>query len=253
MTRWRYLRVVVLVALIAVAGCGSDDEPDAAGTLHVFAASSLTEAFTELGAAFERDHPDVSVEFSFAASSTLALQIDEGAPADVFVSADEDHMRKVVDAGDATDSTVIARNRLAILVEKGNPKRIRSLADLAKPDTIVVLCAPEVPCGTYAAAALAKANVTLTPASLEENVKAVVTRVSLGEADAGIVYATDVTAATDAEGVPVDNAESPDLLAAYPAAVLTGAENPALARAWVEYLTSDGAQRTLAGYGFLSP
>lgn len=246
----------ILVALVATAACGSDGRAgtDAGtSTLRVFAASSLTEVFTELGAAFERAHPDVSVEFNFAASSALALQIDGGAAADVFVSADEETMRRVVDAGSADAATVVARNRLAILVEKGNPKGIRSLADLAEPDTVVVLCAPAVPCGKYAAAALAAAGVTLEPASLEENVKAVVTRVRLGEADAGIVYATDVEAATDADGVPVDDAGAPGVQAVYSAAVLTQARNPSAARAWVEYLTRPGAQRALARFGFLAP
>ena len=257
-------RVVGAVAagalLVAATACGSNDDAGAgagadgiSGTLRVFAASSLTEAFTTLGEAFEDAHPGVTVEFNFGSSSSLALQINEGAPADVFVSADEANMEKVLDAGEATDATVIARNRLAIVVEESNPKGIRSLADLARPGTVVVLCAPEVPCGAYAAAALDKAGVTVEPASLEENVKAVVTRVTLGEADAGVVYATDVKAATDADGVPLDDAQAPDLQAVSPAATVTRTARPALARAWLEYLASADAQGTLATFGFLPP
>ena len=218
----------------------------------MFAASSLTEAFGSLGDAFESSHPGVDVRFNFAASSALAQQIDEGAPADVFVSADEPTMAKVVDDGDVVGSpVVVARNRLSIAVEKGNPKRVTSLRDLARPGTVVVLCAPAVPCGRYAAAALSKAGVTVKPASLEENVKAVVTKVALGEADAGIVYVTDVRASSkDIDGVAIDIAGAPDLEAAYPAAVIDRDGDRSLARAWIDFLRSAGAQRTLEAFGF---
>ena len=246
----------MLLAVVTVA-CGSGDEGDEAaggGDLHVFAAASLTEAFTELGKTFEREHPNVHVTFNFAASSALAQQINEGGPADVFVSADEANMDKVTDAGNAADPKTIARNRLAILVERGNPKGIAGLQDLAKPDVVFVLCAPEVPCGRFGAAALTKANVVATPASLEENVKAVVAKVTLGEADAGLVYATDVRAAGDkGEGVDIDVADDPTLEAVYPIVVTKQAGNPTAARAWVEFVLGDDAQDTLASYGFLAP
>ena len=218
----------------------------------MFAASSLTEAFGSLGAAFESAHPGVDVRFNFAASSALAQQIAEGAPADVFVSADEPNMAKVVEGADVVGSpVVVARNRLSIAVEKGNPKRITSLGDLARPGTVVVLCAPAVPCGRYAAAALSKAGVTVKPASLEENVKAVVTKVALGEADAGIVYVTDVKASSkDVDGVTIDIAGAPDLQAVYPAVVVKRDGDRSLARAWVDFLRSADAQRTLETFGF---
>ena len=260
----RRLALVVLVAL-AAAGCGGDDSASTpsststrsdavAGELHVFAASSLTEAFTAMGKAFESAHRGVEVTFSFAASSALAQQVNDGAPADVLVTADESNMRKVIDQGNATDPTTIARNRLSILVARGNPKGITGLSDLAKSGVVFVLCAPEVPCGKFGAAALAEATVTAKPASLEENVKAVVAKVLLGEADAGIVYVTDVKAAGDkAQGVDIDIADDPSLEAVYPMAVTKQDANADAAKAWSDFVLSADGQRTLARYGFLAP
>lgn len=259
MTRRPHRVVVVLGALaLAVTACG-DDRPAGGpagdtltGSVRVFTAASLTDAFTEMGKAFEAEHPNVEIRFNFAASSALAQQLNEGGPADVFVAADEANMKKVTDAGNAADPTTIARNRVAILVEKGNPKGITGLADLADPEVIVVLCAPEVPCGRFGAAALAKAGVSAKPSSLEENVKAVVSKVTLGEADAGIVYATDVKAVGDAaEGVAIDIAGDPALEATYPIAVTKASSNPKAAAAWVEYVVSDEGRATLAEFGFL--
>jgi molybdate transport system substrate-binding protein len=257
-------RLLALLALVVLAaGCGGDGEStdtaspstDAlSGELHVFAAASLTDAFTALGTAFEADHPDVTVTFSFAASSALAEQINQGGPADVFVSADESNMKKVTDAGNASDPTPIARNHLGILVEQGNPKGITGLADLGEAGVVFVLCAPEVPCGAFGAEALEKAGVTAKPASLEENVKSVVSKVTLGEADAGIVYVTDVKAAADtAQGVDIDIADDPELEAVYPIAVTTHAASPDAAQAWVDFVLSDDGQSTLASFGFLAP
>lgn len=255
-TRWR-LALIALPALVA-AGCGEDDKVTAAdalsGDLRVFAAASLTEAFAEMGKAFEAEHPGVKVTFNFAASSALAQQVNEGGPSDVLVSADEPNMKKVTDTGNASGPRTIARNRLAILVEKANPKDITGLADLGRSGLVFVVCAPEVPCGKFGAAALAKANVTAKPASLEENVKAVVSKVALGEADAGIVYVTDVKAAGDkAQGVEIDIADDVALEAVYPIAVTKAAANRDMAAAWIEYVLSDDGQKTLARYGFLSP
>lgn len=268
-TRW----LLVLLALLAwvTAGCGEDgysSDPSAGGSspapttaadrlsgdLKVSAAASLTEAFTEMGEAFEAEHPGVKVTFNFAASSALARQINEGSPADVLVSADESSMKKVADTGNAAHPRTIARNRLAILVDRANPKGITGLVDLGRSDLVFVVCAPEVPCGRLGAAALAKANVTAKPASLEANVKAVVSKVALGEADAGIVYLTDVKAAGDkAQGVEIDSASEVALEAVYPMAVTKTSANKAAATAWVEYVLSDDGQKTLASYGFLSP
>ena len=250
---------LVVVAGLALVGCGggADDASETSRdqrTLRVFAASSLTEAFTELGATFDEERPGVEVTFNFAASSSLAQQLVEGAPADVFVSADEPNMQRVVDAGRAADPKVIARNRLSIVVEPGNPKGIDALADLAAPGIVTVLCAPEVPCGRYAAALLAKADVQVTAASLEENVKGVVAKVTLGEADAGIVYVTDVQAAgARVQGVTIDRAADRALEAVYPMAVTDDAAEPGDAAAWADFVASDAGQRVLTSYGFLAP
>ncbi|MEN3272463.1 MAG: molybdate transport system substrate-binding protein [Actinomycetota bacterium] len=263
--RW-LLALLALVALGA-AGCGGDDDDTAtsasttsttagavSGNLAVFAASSLTEAFTAMGKDFEAAHPDLKVTFNFAASSALAQQVNDGGPADVLVTADESNMKKVTDADNATDPKTFARNRLAILVEKGNPKDITGLEDLAESDVVFVLCAPEVPCGKFGAAALTKAGVTAKPASLEDNVKAVVSKVTLGEADAGIVYVTDVKAAADkAQGVDIDIADDPTLEAVYPIAVTKQVVNNAAATAWIDFVLSADGQKTLASYGFLAP
>jgi molybdate transport system substrate-binding protein len=253
----------VLAVGLALSACASgeadaptsgDGVPALAGELRVLAAASLTEAFTELGRRFEADHPGLDVTFTFAASSALARQVNDGAPADVLVTADEASMAAVTAAGNAADPQTIARNRLAIVVGPGNPRRIDALADLGRRGVVFVVCAPEVPCGRFAAAALERAGVTATPASLEENVKAVVSRVTLDEADAGIVYVTDVRAAGDeVAGVDIDIADDPDLEAVYPAAITTGASNPQAAKAWIDHVRSAGGRRVLASHGFLAP
>lgn len=248
------LALAIVLVLVLTTGCGRDGDPGAGRTLTVFAASSLTEAFRELGRRFERSHPGVAVTFRFGASSALAQQLVDGAPADVVATADEETMAKVVGAGRAVDPVIVARNRLALIVERGNPRGIRSLADAARPGVVLVLCAREVPCGRLAAAALAAAGVTARPASLEANVKGVVAKVTLGEADAGIVYATDVRAAGDAaEGVDLPGGDDPALAAAYPMAAVTAAPNGADGRAWIRFVRSDEGQRVLASYGFLRP
>ena len=250
MRRLAPVSVLALLTLLAVA-CGGGDEGDA---LHVFAASSLSEAFTALGAGFERQHPGVDVAFNFAGSSALAQQIVQGAPADVFAAADEVTMDAVVAGGHATAPVVVARNRLSLLVEKGNPLGISGLGDLARPGLRWVMCAPQVPCGRFAQVALSRAGIAADPAALEENVKGVVTRVTLGEADAGIVYATDVRAAAGrAEGVVIDGADAPDLEAAYPMAVVRASSNPEAARAWVAYVRSAAGRAVLTRFGFLPP
>ena len=245
---------VALLVLVALAAAACKDDNNASGKLRVFAAASLTEAFTEMGKTFEARHPKVKVTFNFAASSALAEQINHGGPADVFVAADESNMKKVTDAGNAADPRTIARNRLAILVEKGNPKGIDGLTDLGRSGVVFVLCAPEVPCGKFGAAALRKGGVTAKPASLEENVKAVVSKVTLGEADAGIVYVTDVKAAGGkAQGVDIDIAGDPALEAVYPMAVTKQASDKDAARTWVDYVLSADGRAMLARFGFLAP
>lgn len=267
---FRSLVVLLAVALQALAACGSGDtaasdattasttastKPASAlqGDLTVFAAASLTAAFDEIGAAFTTENPDVEVTFNYAGSSDLVTQINEGAPADVFASADEATMTKLIDAGsNRGQPEVFARNTPQIVVGQGNPKAIATLADLAQPDTIVVLCAPEVPCGKYAATILANAKVAVTPKSQEQNVKAVVSKVTAGEADAGIVYATDVLAAGDkAEGVDIP--ADVNVIAEYPIVVTKESANPEAAVAFLEFVASERGQKILGSYGFLQP
>jgi molybdate transport system substrate-binding protein len=257
MLRPRVGVALLLLGALLTSACSDGDARDgAAGHVNVFAAASLTEVFTELGKAFEADHPGVEVTFNFAGSSALAEQVNQGAPADVLVTADESTMKKVVDAGNATGRTTLARNRLAILVEKGNPTGITRLADLARPGVTFVLCVPEVPCGRFGAAALKRARVTTPPASLEENVKAVVAKVTLGEADAGIVYVTDVKGAGGrATGIDIDIdlSDDPSLEAVYQAAITEQVGNEQLAKAWIEFVLSDEGRSVLSSYGFLVP
>ena len=237
----------------AIAGCGPGDG-GAGGSINVFAAASLTEAFTELGRQFENGNPKTDVVFNFFSSGVLAQQIVDGAPADVFASADQETMQRLIDAGKAESARIIARNRLAMVVEAGNPKRVRSLADLVRDDVVFVMCANAAPCGRFGAAALAGAGVDATPKSLEDNVKAVVNRVALGEADAGIVYETDVKAAgRDVDGITLDNADDPAVEASYPMAVVKGTENRAAAEAWVRFVVSADGQRVMKSHGFLAP
>jgi len=245
-----------LIALgVALAACGDDERSSSEQdrTVTVFAAASLAAAFTEIGDAFMVEYPDAEVVFNFAASSELVTQIGEGAPADVYASADQSNMAELVDAaGNTTEPVVFARNRLEIIVGPGNPTGITGVADLGDQDLIVVTCAPEVPCGTYASVVFANAEVTVTPKSLEENVKAVVSKVTLGEADAGIVYRTDVIAAgPDAAGVAIPN--DINVVAEYPLAVTSEATNPDGAQAYIDFVLSEQGQAILESYGFLAP
>lgn len=246
--------ICLAAATLLAAGCSSDDAPAAGdGDVTVFAAASLTAAFTEIGDAFTVEHPGATVTFNFAASSDLVTQITEGAPVDVFASADLANMTKLIDAdGNATEPVVFATNLAQIIVGPGNPKGITGVADLANDDLIVVQCAPEVPCGKYAAQIFDNAGVTVTPKSFEENVKAVVTKVTLGEADAGIVYVTDVTAAgADAEGVEIP--ADVNVIAEYPIATTVEAPNPAGAEAFIDFVLGEQGQEILASYGFGAP
>ena len=252
----RPTRLLAVVSMLGVvmAGCGGDNgSASPASEVTVFAAASLTAAFTDVGDAFMAANPGARVTFNFASSSDLAAQIAEGAPADVFASADLANLTKVVDAGATTAEAVIfATNLLEVIVGAGNPRGITEVADLADPDLIVVTCAPEVPCGKYAAQVFDNAGVAVTPKSLEENVKAVVSKVTLGEADAGIVYATDVTAAGDqASGVEIP--ADINVLAEYPIVAMKNAANAEGAQAFIDFVHSADGQAILAGYGFGAP
>jgi molybdate transport system substrate-binding protein len=255
--------IVATLALAAVTACsgaggtapvgadGADDRPH--GAITVLAASSLTEVFTALGKEFEAVYPGATVTFSFGGSSGLAEQIKAGAPADVFAAASAATMKTVTDGGEASgDPTTFARNQLVIAVRPGNPKQIASLADLARAKLTVVICAPQVPCGAAAGTVLDTAGVRLKPASLEQDVKAALTKVRLGEADAALVYRTDTRAAKD-DVDTVEFPESRDAVTDYQVVALNSAPNPAGARAFLRYLDSQVARSALAKAGFQEP
>jgi molybdate transport system substrate-binding protein len=216
--------------------------------LVVFAASSLTDPFAVLEAGFEAAHPGVDVVVSYEGSSALAAQVLQGAPADVFASADQANMQRV--AGEAAGTpTVFAQNRLTIAVAPGNPRRVTGLDDLARPDLVVVLAAPEVPAGRYAGQLLEAAGVTVAAASYEQNVRAVAAKVALGEADAGIVYATDVAAQPDrldAVTIPIES----NAVAEYPIVALTSSP---LAADFVDYVHGPDGRAALTAAGFQVP
>jgi molybdate transport system substrate-binding protein len=254
-TRIRLAAALVVAALV-LAACAGDDDPtggtSGAGSpagIKVFAAASLTAAFNELGQRFTAAN-GTKVTFNYAGSQALGNQIRQAAPADVFASADVPNMEKVEDL--VGRPQVFASNLLQIVVEKGNPKGIERLADLAGGDLKVVLAAEEVPAGKYARQVLDRAGVSVQPVSLEDNVKAVVTKVSLGEADAGIVYVTDVGAGGDRiEGVDIPT--EANVVATYPIATVKAGGNQRQARAFVNLVLSDQGQRVLGQHGFLPP
>ncbi|MEV6773568.1 molybdate ABC transporter substrate-binding protein [Nocardia sp. NPDC051030] len=241
---------------VSVAGCGSDDAKSApagdklSGTVTVFAAASLTETFTMLGKQFEAAHPGVKVVYSFGASSALAEQIKQGAPADVFASAAPKNMQQVVDAGDITGSpATFVHNRLEIAVPKGNPGHVTGLADFGKAEPKIALCAEQVPCGAAAKTVFETAGITPQPDTREQDVKAVLTKVTLGEVDAALVYKTDVKAAGDkVEGIEFP--ESAKAVNDYPIAPLAKAPNAAAATAFVDFIKSDQAKTVFTQAGF---
>ena len=239
------------VAMLSTsAAATTTPDTDVTGDIVVFAAASLTDSLTAIGEEFESDHPDVDITFNFAASSDLVGQINEGAPADVFASADQNNMDKLTDAGNNGDEPqTFTTNSLAIIVEPGNPEGITGVESLEDPDLIVVTCAPEVPIGAYSQEVFENAGVDVDPDSFEENVKGVVTKVVEGEADAGLVYATDVIAAgDDAEGVEIPT--DINVVAEYPIAVTADAPNADGAAAFEAFVLSDDGQAVLAEYGF---
>ncbi len=247
----------IAVLVLALSGCGASAEPTPTaaptsadtleGDVTVYAAASLAGAFNEMAGAFTAEHPDVRIVPVYDGSSTLVTQIREGAPADVFASADEANMEKAEDA--VIDPALFASNTLVIAVPAGNPEDIAGVADLA--DVTTVLCAAEVPCGAASAKLLDAAGVMIEAASLEQNVTAVLTKVETGEADAGLVYATDVNGRDDVEAVVPENAV--DVVNHYPIAELADAPNPAAAKAFVAFVLSDAGQAILAEFGFGAP
>lgn len=231
----------------------SGQAPAVSGEVVVFAAASLTEPFTRIGADFEAANPGTTVTFNFAGSSGLAQQLVQGAPADVFAAASPATMRVAVDAEAVTaPPAVFARNKLRIAVPDGNPAGVTGLADLGEADLTIALCAAGVPCGAASATAFQAAGVTPRPDTLEPDVKAVLAKVRLGEVDAGLVYETDVLAA----GGEVDGIAFPEADAAvneYPIAPLAEAPNTAGATAFVEHVRSDAGRAVLADAGFTVP
>jgi molybdate transport system substrate-binding protein len=266
---------VVTVALVVV-GCSSSDSGSTAtpgsgaagptsralastastgavlsGSLTIFAAASLKKGFDQLREQFQTANPGVTInEITYDGSSALATQIQGGAQVDVFASADTKNMDKIADMVNTT--TEFATNTLQIAVAPGNPKGIIGLADLTEPGLTVVLCAPEVPCGSAAHAALDKGDVHVTPVSEEQNVTAVLTKVASGDADAGLVYRTDVMA-SDGKVDGVDFAQAAEAVNHYPIAVLREAKNPDAARAFIDLVTSHAGQAVLADLGFGKP
>lgn len=239
---------LLLLALLTLSACGPTDASDREVT--VLAASSLTGAFTELANAFEATHDGVTVRLGFAGSQRLATQVLEGAPADVLATADDVQMGLVVEAGATAGApATFARNRLTIAVEAGNPLDLRGVDDLADPDVTLVLAAEEVPAGRYARALLDAAGVEATPASFESDVRAVLGKVALGEADAGLVYVSDVTTAGD-DVSRVGIADDHGVEARYPIALLADAGSPALGRAFIDLVRSEEGQAVLAEHGF---
>lgn len=237
----------------AAGGSGSASSSSTlSGTVTVLAAASLTESFTTIGKMFETAHPGVTVKFSFGASSTLAQQINNGAPADVFASASAKNMTQVTDKGGASNPKNFVKNEMEIAAPPGNPAHVATVNDLAKPDVKVALCEVEVPCGATAEKVFANAKVVVKPVTREPDVKATLTKVELKEVDAGVVYVTDVKAAgAKVVGVviPTDINASTE----YPIAALTKAPNAAGAQAFVDYVLSAPAQQVLTAAGFSAP
>ncbi|WP_369208696.1 molybdate ABC transporter substrate-binding protein [Streptomyces sp. PU-14G] len=257
LTPRRSLAALAAVAVLApLTACGGGDgKGDGAGNggkteLTVLAASSLTDVFTAAGKAYEKEHPDTKVNFSFAGSQQLAAQVEQGAPADALVTADTPTMEGL--SGETGEPEVIAKNRLVIATGEGNPKKVESLRDLTDSKLKVVLAAPEVPVGRYSKQVLDAQKLKVEPVSRETNVRQVLSKVELGEADAGIVYQTDAATAPD----KVDAVTIPDkqnAIASYPAATLKESGHRKEAAAFVQWLRSPEAQKLLRKAGFQKP
>lgn len=264
-------RTILMVAfLLLAAACNpvmapAADTPAEALTINVFAAASLTDAFGVIGEQFSAAHPGVQVVFNFAGSNQLATQIGEGAPADVFASANRTQMTAAIESGRIVSGTqqTFARNRLVVVTPGDNPAGLTTLQDLATPGIKIVFAAQEVPVGQYALDFLDKADadgslgagykdaVIANVVSYEENVRSVLTKVALGEADAGIVYTSDVVASAEGEVMQIDIPDSLNTIATYPIAVLSDSAHAETAQAFVDAVLASEGQQVLADFGFL--
>jgi molybdate transport system substrate-binding protein len=247
-----YLGLLAVTTLAALAGCAAANPATASGptdraTVDVYAAASLTDVFTQLGRDFEADNPGVKLTFTFAGSSDLAAQINELAPADVFASANATQM-EVAREHIVGEPQFFTHNVLAIAVADGNPLRISSLEDLAREDVVTVACAKQVPCGSAAATLFASAGVHVSPASEEANVTDVLGKVAAGEADAGLVYVTDLARAHGVEGVAIANTER--AINRYPIAVMDTGDAPRAGADFVDFVQSAKGQAVLTAAGF---
>jgi molybdate transport system substrate-binding protein len=255
-------RIAAAALLLVVSGCGSSDEgsspsstssTDGGGKLIVFAAASLKKSFTEIGENFKTDNPGTEIEFSFAGSSDLVTQLTQGAPADVFASADTKNMDKAAQAELlAGDPVNFASNTLTIVAAPGNPKKIASFRDLTQPGLSVVVCAPQVPCGSATEKVEQATGVQLNPVSEESQVTDVLNKVTTGQADAGVVYVTDAQGAGD-KVTAVPFPESADAVNTYPIAVLEQSKNPELAQKFVDAVNDEAGQKVLNAAGFAKP
>lgn len=249
------LAALSLAVLGACTSGGEQQAPPSAGgerTLTVSAAASLRDVYTRLGGQFEQANPGTTVRFNFGGSDTLAQQIVQGAPADVLATASTRTMQTAQQAGRIDgEPTTYATNTLQIATAPGNPKGLRTLTDLARPDVSEVVCAPAVPCGAAAEAAERAAGVTLTPVSEEQDVRAVLQRVQTGNADAGLVYVTDVRSTTGAvEGTDFPEASAQGATQSYPTGVVTGSAQADLARSWIGFVTGPQGKQALSAAGF---
>lgn len=243
----RSVALVVACAAITLTACSSATETS---SLTVSAAASLTDAFTEIGEEYMSVHPDVEIRFNFAGSSTLVEQINAGAPVDVLATASETSMQAALDAGTALNPTVFTANAMAIAVPSGNPAAVDDLGDLADPNLTVVMCDAPVPCGAAAASLLELNELQVIPDSLEPDVRAVLTKVIADEADAGIVYRSDVVAAGSAiEGIAIP--DDRNVVTAYPIAATSQASD--LAQEFIEFVLSEAGQSVLQRWGFEAP
>ncbi|HWS46751.1 MAG TPA: molybdate ABC transporter substrate-binding protein [Acidimicrobiia bacterium] len=264
----RTLASIAVCCTLVAAACGSSSKSSSSssstasaatagakltGSLNVFAAASLTAAFTDYKKTLEAQNPGLSITNNFAGSQALVTQIENGAPADVFASADMKNMQKLVDKGLVGTPQIFAKNKLEIAVAPGNPKHITSLADLEQSGIVFVLEDPSVPAGNYARQAFQKAGLPAPkPASNELDVKSAIAKIESGDADATIVYVTDVTAAgSKVEGVAIP--ENQNVIATYPIAVVKATKNPAAAQGYVDGLVNGPGRQALEARGFLPP